>query len=96
MIYRVRLSVQVKAALKHLATADKGMCQYLVLLLLRLKKTPEQPESRELDPLGTPVPGSRVWKPDRFEILYQIRENTGEVIVAVVKVDGLEPITIKD
>ncbi len=90
MAFRVLLSEQVKAGLDKLAEVDKSKCRHLVLLLLRLKKDPEQPGSRELEPLGPTVPGSRVWKTDRFEILYHLGSATSEVTVAQIKLGGVD------
>jgi hypothetical protein len=65
-----------------------------ILELLDQKKDPEQPGSRELEPLGPTVPGSRVWKTDRFEILYHLGSATSEVTVAQIKLGGVDLVVL--
>jgi len=83
--YKIKISSEVRSLLKSLSKKDRGKCKSLALLLLRLGKDHYPQGSRDLRPVGKPIPGSRVWKYPGFEITYRIRDKEKIIFVGDVE-----------
>ena len=84
LTYRIEISEAVKNLLDKLSVEDRGKCRSLALLLLRLKKDHRPKGSRILRPVGTPIPGSRVWRYPGFEITYRVNDKDRSFFVSEV------------